>query len=370
MVDWRFRQANDYGWAHGFLSGFPNFHEANYGQGVVYGTFLVKGGTAEWRDVPASQLGNPNLSDVGARFRATNDWARRNGFFGGFPNFHHANYGQGVVCGTILFKHGSAEWRDVPARELGNPNPGDVGARFRATNDYAVRNGFLAGFPNFHQADYGRGVVYGTILLRHGTAEWRDVFADVLGIFGRFTFDAGITVEQRRRLLERHSFARSRAVACGNLNSQERSNLISAYRRSIRHSVSNDPNANASAIVGGSQIWVNFNNLFPQGNNEIAQTLIHEMMHCASYTHPNRRDTPPPPGRAWGQRSVLWYSPAPVRALHRRHPEPRPVARRGSLRRERRAVHHKGGRSIAPRREWVRRRRTSTTEKDRSFTLE
>ena len=293
MVDWRFRQANDYGWAHGFLSGFPNFHEANYGQGVVYGTFLVKGGTAEWRDVPASQLGNPNLSDVGARFRATNDWARRNGFFGGFPNFHHANYGQGVVCGTILFKHGSAEWRDVPARELGNPNPGDVGARFRATNDYAVRNGFLAGFPNFHQADYGRGVVYGTILLRHGTAEWRDVFADVLGIFGRFTFDAGITVEQRRRLLERHSFARSRAVACGNLNSQERSNLISAYRRSIRHSVSNDPNANASAIVGGSQIWVNFNNLFPQGNNEIAQTLIHEMMHCASYTHPNRRDTPP-----------------------------------------------------------------------------
>jgi len=59
-----------------------------------------------------------------------------------------------------------SEWRDVPASELGNPPPDDVGARFRATNDYAAKNGFVGGFPNFHEADYGQGTVYDTILIK------------------------------------------------------------------------------------------------------------------------------------------------------------------------------------------------------------
>src|SRR3712207_520333 len=79
-VPLRFRQVNDYAWAHRFLSGFPNFHEANYGQGVVRGTFLLGGDVAEWRDIRAADLGNPPPDDVGARFRATNDWAARNGY--------------------------------------------------------------------------------------------------------------------------------------------------------------------------------------------------------------------------------------------------------------------------------------------------
>jgi hypothetical protein len=37
---------------------------------------------------------------------------------------------------------------------------------------------------------------------------------------------------------------------------------------------------------------VNFPNLFPQGPTEIAQTLIHEMTHCAGFSHPDRRDPP------------------------------------------------------------------------------
>jgi hypothetical protein len=45
------------------------------------------------------------------------------------------------------------------------------------------------GFPNFHQADYGQGIVYGTILLHHHTVEWRDVLEDAYNIFTNFTFD-------------------------------------------------------------------------------------------------------------------------------------------------------------------------------------
>jgi hypothetical protein len=32
--------------------------------------------------------------------------------------------------------------------------------------------------------------------------------------------------------------------------------------------------------------------VIPQGANEIAQTLVHVMMHCAGFTHPARRDPP------------------------------------------------------------------------------
>jgi hypothetical protein len=42
---------------------------SDYGQGVVYGTFLIGSDLAEWRDVHASELGNPPVRDIGARFR-------------------------------------------------------------------------------------------------------------------------------------------------------------------------------------------------------------------------------------------------------------------------------------------------------------
>jgi hypothetical protein len=74
---------------------------------------LIKSSCATFRDVPLTELGSPSLDDIGARFRATQDYATRQGFVGGFPTFFHADRGNGIVCGTILMKPGSAEWRDV-----------------------------------------------------------------------------------------------------------------------------------------------------------------------------------------------------------------------------------------------------------------
>jgi hypothetical protein len=112
-------------------------------------------------------------------------------------------------------------------------------------------------------------------------------------IADNFTFDDDITPAEVGMLRERHRFAFSRITSCENLHGNERAALIQAYQRAIRHSRSNDPDVNASARVGGSRIRVNFTNLFPQGPTEIAQTLIHEMMHCAGFTHPDRRDPDP-----------------------------------------------------------------------------
>lgn len=306
MSDVRFRQVNDYANVHGFVGGFPNFHQADYGCGTVFGTILVRDG--EWKDIRASDLGNPPGGDWGARFRATNDWAARNGYVGGFPNFHQADYGNGLVYGTLLLRSGAAEWRDVRASDLGHPPGDDIGARFRATNDYATRNGFAAGFPNFHQADYGSGLVYGTVLLRQGAVEWRDVLEAAFNIFTSFTFDAAVTANQRATLLKRHCFAIHRNCNCGNLSLEERARLRQAYQRNIWHGIDTNPNSNASAIVGGNQIWVNFGNLFPLGAAEIAQTLIHEMMHCAGFSHPNRTPADSPFDNG------PYYSTPPLRA--------------------------------------------------------
>jgi hypothetical protein len=67
---------------------------------------------------------------------------------------------------------------------------------------------------------------------------------------------------------------------------------------------------------------VNFTVLFPQGDEEISQTLIHEMMHCAGFSHPDRRD--PPPGRSCAapdptlfdcpDDNGVYYGTAPLRA--------------------------------------------------------
>ena len=78
------------------------------------GTILLRGNDYEWRDVTFSEIGNPSVDDIGARFRGVSDWAVGKGFLGAFPNFYHADYPTvGRVGGTILIKMSAGEWRDV-----------------------------------------------------------------------------------------------------------------------------------------------------------------------------------------------------------------------------------------------------------------
>jgi hypothetical protein len=178
--DQRFRFVNDHAEDHGYFAGFPNFHEADYGQGLVGGVFLLRDTVAEWRDVPRTTYGVYRIEDVPALFRAANDYAGAEGYSAAFPNCHQADHGQGVVYGTILIKPNVTEWRDVPGSQLGNPATDDVRAMMTAAADYATANGFVAGFPTFHQNVVGGQVVYGIVLFPQGTAEWRDVPIDDL----------------------------------------------------------------------------------------------------------------------------------------------------------------------------------------------
>lgn len=170
-----FRHRAEYASKNGFAAGFPNFHEARKGNDIVGGTVLIKHGMVYWLDVGHHLLDYTPLNDFAARMRATQKFAVKYGYIGGFPNYFHADYGGGVVCGTFLLTNKSAEWRDVPLSELGNPPLNDIGARMRSANDYAFRNGYLGGFPTFYHTDYGKGIVCGIILIKKEAGEWRDV---------------------------------------------------------------------------------------------------------------------------------------------------------------------------------------------------
>jgi hypothetical protein len=173
--DRRFRLVNDYADRAGYFAGFPNFHEADHGNGVVGGVHLLTSTVAEWRDVPRSTYGIYHIEDVPGLFRGAANYAASQGYPGAFPNCHQQDHGAGVVYGTILLKPGMAEWRDVLRSDLGDPDINDVGAMMRAAADYASAQGYGAAFPTFHQANHGAGVVHGIVLIPQANVTWRDV---------------------------------------------------------------------------------------------------------------------------------------------------------------------------------------------------
>ena len=168
------------------------------------------------------------------------------------------------------------------------------------------------------------------VIRKEGFVYGHDVVGTTIGpgvpmnfALGHFTFATDISTENRTRLLDRHLFALTSIAGCGRLSQQERNDLISkGYDKAIHHTTLNQAGTNASATVNGSRINVNFGVLFPQGDEEISQTLIHEMMHCAGYTHPTRRDAPAGSSCAAPNPAVfdcpndngVYYGTAPLRA--------------------------------------------------------
>jgi hypothetical protein len=204
-----FIAANTWASKNGYIGAYPNFHEANYGKGRVFGTILLKPEAGEFKHVPASEFGFPQTPE--ARFRAAHDYVRTHGlvmegvsgfppkphfshtFAGALPTFIDAGQGQVATYGIILLNKKAATWKDIPAADLGNPATSQD--RFRAVQNYAskiismdglIENGhlnsipkfshaYIGGFPNFYEAVKDHIKVYGTIFINRDYADWQDI---------------------------------------------------------------------------------------------------------------------------------------------------------------------------------------------------
>ena len=196
----------------------------------------------------------------------------------------------------------NGDWFPLPGQAVFDRERQQVAAVSRAPGNLDL---FVIGFDN-----------------RIWSTFWNDSGAGWSGSLQQFTFAADISAENRNRLLDRHRFALASIGGCNNLSQDEKGALFEAYGRAIHHTTLNKPGVNASATVGGSQLNVNFGVLFPQGDEEISQTLIHEMMHCAGFSHPTRRDPPAGMSCAAPDPAVfdcpndngVYYGTAPLRA--------------------------------------------------------
>lgn len=120
-----------------------------------------------YADVVAStNFSGIDTYDIPARFRASNDYANQNGYAFGYPNFHQQIHDRGLVYGTNLISKSAAEFKDVLATEFGDIKFDDIPRRIKTAGNYAVRNGYAWGCPNFHQALKENGVVYGTYVFK------------------------------------------------------------------------------------------------------------------------------------------------------------------------------------------------------------
>ena len=184
----RIREVYDWSIKAGYIGAFPNFNTGNYKdyRGRVWGTILLNSKVAEWKDIPASELKLDPSSTIEQRFQSVYNWARKHGYEGAFPNFHQFDYGdgRGIVYGTILLKSKYAKWQDIPGSKLGISPSSTKEERFRAVDKWAQDHGYIGAIPNFHQFDYddGRGMQYGTILLKPGGAQWDDLSQLDLGL--------------------------------------------------------------------------------------------------------------------------------------------------------------------------------------------
>lgn len=152
-------------------AGRPNGERA-VKNGIEYlGTILFTSDAVGWHDVPSGELDTSSSGDL---CRSAYEWCRRNGYAGGYPNFHKRRDAGGVMrYGVVGVKAEFAERRDV--RVEGVPR-GDYDALFRKIHRWARDNGYVTGFPNMHRKPApGDAGDYGAILLKAGACRLMDV---------------------------------------------------------------------------------------------------------------------------------------------------------------------------------------------------
>lgn len=177
----RFRQVNRYAVANNRVGGFPDFEQSFDENGnLVYGTIFFASNGTERRVVTASDLLYTG-EDFAERSRAASRYATNLDFIAGFPDWEEGVDGNGnILYGIILLGASVAERRVIKGKVLEYIGE-DIGERMRSAGRYAVKNGFIGGFPDWEQSiDSNGDIVYGIILLKTPYTVRQIILAEVL----------------------------------------------------------------------------------------------------------------------------------------------------------------------------------------------
>jgi len=185
--------------------------------------------------------------------------------------------------------------------ELGSPTSAAVtgidAALYSGTKCY-----FFSGdqYIRVTRGDSGAGTVdpgYPAPLWNWNWREFEDTWAKPCA---NHFFDPDFSRAEQERILERQLFALNRVQSCNSLSPAERADANAAYRNPIRYG--REPSDNGRGWLGRNWLFVNLGNFAnnAERNRELSQTLVHEMMHVANYSHPTRSGSPGDNGPYYG----------------------------------------------------------------------
>lgn len=135
---------------HAVVGAFPNFNEAS----GLYGVVLLSNKAASYHIIRADDLGNP--AGVQERFLAVDDWALNHGYVGGFPTFHEGKDGQKkLVYGAICITKEGGQRRVIDAHKIGFPKVANLDKRNSSPIVLYPGNPFKANsFPKVREPIY------------------------------------------------------------------------------------------------------------------------------------------------------------------------------------------------------------------------
>ncbi|MCI4253003.1 hypothetical protein MRP26_29380 [Bacillus sp. CCB-MMP212] len=163
-----------------------------------------------------------------------------------------------------------------------------------AANKFAISQNYAGGISPCTRNSDGNWIVW---CIKDGYLEQDSVYPYEVNHYTNFSYN--YPDDLKEQLIIGHEIVTSNIGTCAALDPAILRQLQANYRLDqVIHNTwdsspcASDPGAVGCAEIGGNRIWVKFDGGLGRvpNLNELAKVLIHEMMHIAGFSHPNRND--------------------------------------------------------------------------------
>lgn len=304
---------NRYSHRDGYFGGYPTFFykPANY---YNYLTVVkLKDHARDYKDIPAPPQLMKNPEHIPLWLRELNLYARDRHLAGGdyvgaLPTFEQAKPGDHIVIGINFLHREAADFQSIYINELIeagiNYNVfGSYREQFKAIHEFAVHKGYESGLPIYTEADprepRERGNLVQILLFKKGYVEVEEIPEHLEHIHWNYTFnekkiwsELDLSDDFILRIYKSITIALNSINNCSHLSIEECKTLIEGVRKFLHFSALATDDPYRGKVDSESKIHVGLREsyFFSTGNEEndqnlLAETVLHEFMYVAGYTH-------------------------------------------------------------------------------------